>query len=117
MKILLIVAILLLPIISEAKKRAPASDENVCIANIGIAGSTKGVKKVIENVMYLKECLKYSSSAEVLEIAATMNELRGSTPRHFIAKIRVSEVPFLFTLDNFEYHIFQGNIVGVNRIK
>lgn len=114
---MLLLALLLLPVTSEAKKRAPASEENACIANIGIVGNTKGVKKAIEDVIYLKDCIKYSSSAEVLEIAATINELRGSAPRHFIAKIRVSEVPFIFILDNFEYHIFQGNIVGVTKLK
>jgi hypothetical protein len=114
---MLLIALLLLPVTSEAKKRSPASEENACIANIGIVGNTKDVKKVIENVMYLKECLKYSESSEVIEIATTTTAIRGHSPQHFVAKIRVSEIPFLFTIENFQYHIHQGKIVGVTGLR
>lgn len=97
------------------KDRKPASqEEGKCYANIGIVGTLKGVIRESEEILYLKDCLKHSSSEAVFEIPST---LPGAVPRHFIAKVKAKEVPFFFRMGSFTYHILEGNIIGVTQVE
>jgi hypothetical protein len=101
----------------SAKVRTPAAlEEGKCYANIGIVGTLKGVIREpheSETILYLKDCLKFSSSDAIFEIPST---LPGVVPRHFIAKVKANEVPFVFGLGSFQYHLLNGVVIGVTRL-
>ncbi len=106
------------PPTSAKENRKPAAlEEGKCYANIGIVGTMKGVvrePREAEEILYLKDCLKYSSTDAVFEIPST---LPGVVPRHFIAKVKASEVPFVFGMGNFQYHLLNGEVIGVTKVR
>ncbi len=103
---------------SAKENRKPANfEEGKCYANIGIVGTMKGVvrePREAEEILYLKDCIKYSSTDAVFEIPST---LPGVVPRHFIAKVKASEVPFVFGMGNFQYHLLNGTVIGVTKVR
>lgn len=103
---------------STKENRKPAAlEEGKCYANIGIVGTLKGVirePREAEEMLYLKDCIKYSSTDAVFEVPST---LPGVVPRHFIAKVKANEVPFVFGLGNFQYHLLNGEVIGVTKVR
>lgn len=101
----------------EAKlaNRKVANEAPRCLTTIQ-AGEGPATTKEFE--LYLDGCLLKSQSDEVVEMPASMKSpANNGAIINFTAKIKMNALLFIFPQGEYEYHIYQGKIVGVTKAR